>query len=138
MAMVTTIGEKILLLNIKRDRFNARGQTVWLYTNNHTPTAYDTLSDYAPTTVDGVSGQPVDWDTPAYDVGDGRARMDAVFAEFVPTGTSVVETVRGYFVVDNTSSLLVYAEKFTTPIPNFGATLQPITLVPRYVEADAA
>lgn len=138
MPIVTMIAEKLALLEQKRQRFNSRGQTAWLYTNNRTPTPSDTLADYSPCTVDGVNGQNVDWTTPPYPVGDGSARMDAGFVQYTPTGTSVTETVRGYFVVDNTSSLLVYAEKFSAPIPGFGSNLNPITLVPRYLEKDVA
>lgn len=134
--MVAMIAEKLAQLADKRSRWVANGMTVFLFTNNHTPTAYDTLSDYSACAVDGIGGLAASWPYPPADQGDGNAQLRGVPLTYTPTGTGVVQDVYGWYAVDNSTGLLQFAQKRSAPLLNFGSTLEPLTVVPFYLDED--
>lgn len=140
MAISMTVAEKVAVLELKRARWNTRGQVAWLFQNDYTPTPYSTLANFNPSTVNGVHGRPVTWPAPAYDAGDGTALMIASFVQWTPTGIVVQNTIYGYFVVDVASGLYIFGERLAPAdiVTGFGADLRPITFTPRFRETDAA
>lgn len=134
--VVAMIDQKIATLEFKRGDWTAAGLTCFLYVNAHTPTAYDTLSDYSPTAVEGVIGLPVNFPSPSADNGDGTAIMRGDFLVFQPTGTSIVEDVVGWFVVRNDTGVPVLAQEYDDPVVGFGATLEGLVVVPQAIEGD--
>lgn len=136
MALVASIAEKIKQLAGKRARWTADGQTAWLYVNDHDPTPYDDLTDYNPTSVEGVSGQPTSWPYPPQDNGDGTAILRGGYLAYTPTGTGVVETIVGIFFVDDSTGAFAFAERFEFPVVDFGATLEPVIVPLLYADDD--
>lgn len=135
---VQMIAEKIRVLEYKRAAWTADGMTCFLFTNNHTPTAYDTLSDYTVCTVPGVSGLAVTWPTPASDQGDGTAALLGDWLLFQPSSITAGQTVYGWFAVRDSDGTVELAQLYDTPITGFGATLDGLVVVPKTVEADIA
>jgi hypothetical protein len=134
--LVAAIAEKLRRLERNRSAWTSDGMTAFLYTNAHTPTAYDTLADYSPCAVDGITGIAVVWPTPAADQGDGTAKLIATFLSFQPTGTSTQQDVIGYFCVRDSDGTFQFAEEFTEPVLNFGSDLEPIVVSPQYSSED--
>lgn len=136
MSLVTAISEKIEQLTEKIARWNANGQTARLYVNNHVPTPYDTLADYTPCTVPGVNPLPTTWPFVPADDGDGTASVRGAVVQWTPSMIASGQDVYGVVFVDDVSGQFQYAQKFATPFLGFGATLDPITVLPVYQDDD--
>lgn len=134
--LVAAIAEKIAQLQDKVDRWTADGMTCYLFTNDHTPTPYDTLSDYSPCAVEGIAGIALSWPYPPADQGDGTAQVRGVPVSFTPTGTGTVEDVYGFFCVNNTTGEFQFAMRRDSPFEGFGSTLEPFVVAPFYTDAD--
>lgn len=89
---------------------------VHLFTNNHTPTAADTFSDYTEPTFTGYAAQAIPgWNAAVLDT-PSTVHVDATdFCSFQPSGSgSLPQTVYGAYFVDQ-NGFLMAAELFDNP-----------------------
>jgi hypothetical protein len=105
--------------------------TLYLYKNDYTPIETSLITDFTVADFPGFSAAPImSWVTPVDD-GNHRAISHADPIVFTQTGTSTVNQIYGYFVVDYLG-VLCWAERFATaPIPMI-ATGSVLTVIPYF------
>ena len=99
---------------------------IHLFTNNHTPVAADTLSNYTESTATGygaVTLTGTDWTIST--IGGVTTATHATAVTFTYTAA---ENVYGYYITNNASTVLLWAELFSTycPIPSGGGSVSVI------------
>jgi hypothetical protein len=89
--------------------WNSTKVKLHLYSNNHTPTTSDTVSNYTECTFTGYAAQDVSgwsYDTVASHVAD----MIATANTFTRTATGTSQNIYGYYVTDAAGTTLYFAE----------------------------
>lgn len=90
--------------------WNTTALKVHLFVNNITPAVGDVLGSYTEASFTGYAAQSlVTWGT--ITVGSHIATMTAAANTFTRTATGTVQTVYGYYVTDNTNTVLLWAER---------------------------
>lgn len=94
------------------------GWTVQLYQNDYTPIPSTTTSSFTPCDFpgsDGISMDPGDWNDPTIISNRASATFDPSSPLLWTNGGSSAQTAYGYFVIDPSSNVTVFAERFGTP-----------------------
>lgn len=132
MAAVLTLTEKVAILAaLKAASGLWDGAKVGLFTNDITPNQNMVAADYTVPTWTGYAAQTLTWANP-YANAAGQAEIVAGSKTFV-SGSDADTNVYGFFVVDSTD-VLIYGDRFATPIPAVGVT--GITVLPRVTLKD--
>ena len=96
-----------------------------LYTNNHTPAEGDVLGSYTESTAAGYAAAVLTGASWTITAGSSAGAV-ASYPQVTFTYTAA-ETVYGYYVTDNSSLILLWAELFTGGpfvVPSAGGTIQ--------------
>lgn len=113
---------------------------VHLNSNNFTPAKSMVLADFVEAIFDGYAAENVlaaGWSAP-YVNGAGNGEISTLAqAAFDSTGVTTSEMIFGYYVTDNPATVLLFAEKFTTPVPMGAAVGQHLGVIPRVTLAAA-
>lgn len=104
--VVTNEGEEQMLRKIV-----AGGVNLHLYTNDITPAAAHTLATYTEATGGGYAEKALAAGTWGFTPGNPSS-MTYPEQEFVFNGTATI-TLYGYFVTDEVTGILLFAERFT-------------------------
>lgn len=88
-------------------------QTLKLYKNNVTPSATDTASTYTEATFTGYSAINLTGSSWTTTSSSSPASNTYALQTFTSTAGSQNENEYGYFVIQQTSGLLIYAERFS-------------------------
>lgn len=108
------------------------GVLIALFKNDFAPNQDSLIADFTEADYTGYArSTAVVWGTPFINV-DGVAEMIAPGKQFQPSGTTVANTIYGYYVVDSGGTDLVYSERFATPVPLAGP-LDALPIIPRYL-----
>jgi hypothetical protein len=92
------------------------GALVHLYTNNYTPIAASVLGDFTELASSSYTSQEVlSWGTPVLG-GDGYYTTTGGAVTFNNTSGSTWTAAYGYFITDETGTVLVSAALFASPI----------------------
>lgn len=106
-----------------------------LYTNNYTPAAGDTASNYTEATYNGYVRQTVGpgelctWNSSVHNATTGHAdAIGSTTLTFAPTSTGSSNVIHGYFVLDDSGNLM-WAERFSSSV-TLSALTDSIVLTP--------
>lgn len=133
MAVIVPNAAEIVLLKAALNHTAAQNQVLKLFTNNYTPVAGSTESDFTEAAGGGYTSKSLtgsSWTVTT----NGSGEAEAVYAAQTFTFTGALTgtaTVYGYFVVNSSSGLLLWAERFSssyTPAVNGDA----ITFTPTF------
>lgn len=105
-------------------QWNTNVHKLYLFQNNFVPLDSSVLGDFTEATFSGYASQSISY-TAASLVGDFAICADSAARTFTVGMGGVSNTIYGYYVVDQTTGLLVYAERFSASINmnTVGATI---------------
>jgi hypothetical protein len=111
--LVPDVGE-VQLLTMALKKATVEAQTIKLYVNNYTPTENDTAASYTEMSTQGYAAKTLnraDW-TISSSAGVTTASQPQQVWTFT-AGAAV--TVYGYFIIEATSGVILWAERFANP-----------------------
>lgn len=128
--LVPTVGEN-KLLEFQLGVSVPGNQTLKLFVNNITPADADVAGTYTEMSTNGYSAKTLT-KTSWVVAQNGAAKAEGTYAQqtFAFTAAAAV-TVYGYFVVDSTSGVLLYAERFASP-PSISLSTDVIKVTPKF------
>lgn len=108
--VVPDVGE-LYILNAWISGVAPSNLSVHLYQNNYTPVDASVLGSFTEATFSGYADQAVTLGT-AVEVGNKAKTTDISAHLFTHNGGATANTIYGYYVKDDTSGVLVWAERF--------------------------
>lgn len=110
--VVPNVGE-FTLLEIYRDRWmNVNNPKMHLFKNDHVPGPEDLLSDYTECDFSGYSPDVLDeWDAPVLQADGSYMIQEVNNSIFANAGGPPANDIYGYYVTDNSSSVLLWAQR---------------------------
>lgn len=124
--LVPNVGEEVMLHNIL-NKTAPQNMLLKLYTNNKTPVETDTESDYIEASGSGYSALTLTGSNWTITPG---APSSATYAQQTFTFTGALGNVYGYFVVQETSQKLMWAEIFSNGPYNIQNSGDQIKITP--------
>jgi hypothetical protein len=110
--------------------------TINLYQNNYNPTPQSAVGDFTVADYTGYAAVLLtSWQTPSWQ-SQGAAVSYANPCVFSPTGTTVPNTIYGYYMTISSGLILLGAERLATPANLTGPTTS-LTVVPPWGISDA-
>lgn len=105
-----------------------------LFQNNITPDQNTTVGDFTEATFSGYAAQTIaTWGSVSLD-GDNNAVVEEINRTFTQSGTTTINDIYGYYVVDtSTTALLVWSERAPSPPFAMDASGKTYTVLPRLV-----
>jgi len=139
MVVFTNYALRALLTDITQDSGGVAGilndAKAHLFINAIVPTASSIVSNFSEATFTSYAAQTIVWNTPPYINANGQAEMTGGTLVFVAGSAPTTQTVYGAFVTDSGGTNLLWAERFTIPVPvtvaGDGVTFVP-ALVPSF------
>lgn len=131
---VMTSAQLVLMLETKKPELQAQSLFCFLYQNDFTPGPGMVWTDFTVCDYDGASGIEILWDFSPVLAAPALAYLQAQPCIFTPTGTGTTNNVYGFAWFSDRDSVVVLAQRFTDAPRTIGATLDPITIVPRIEE----
>lgn len=128
--------EKILRASVQnmRDHLNGVGVRIGLFKNDWAEDCTPLLGDFTEANFDGYARQnPGTWTGPFF--ADPVASIQASLCTFNCTGSTTPNTIYGYFAVNNSDGLLIWAEKNPAGPVTINANGQTYVVVPIWQEA---
>ncbi len=124
MALLVVDEGKVQILELLLSGNFSSDVTLGLYSNNHTPTASDTLADYTDATFPDYAPATPAFATPTLVSGKGKM-VESPAIDFVRGVGAGTEDIYGYYVYDSSASILLWAELAAAPITiaNVGDTI---------------
>lgn len=107
--VMADLGSKQVMLEA-RANWNSTALKLHLFKNNHTPAVTDTISDYTESTFAGYAAVSMTTWTAAA-IASHIATMTSDTKTFTRSTTGTAENVYGYYVTDNGSTILLWAER---------------------------
>jgi hypothetical protein len=126
--VVPNAGEDVMLQNIL-NKTAPENQTLKLYTNNITPAETDTAGTYTEASGSGYAAKSL---TGASWTVTPGAPTTAAAAQQTWTFTGALGNVYGYFVVQATSGIILWAERFTGAPFNVANNGDEIKVTPQF------
>lgn len=127
--LVPDVGEAVMLNNIV-NKVAPQNLVLRLYTNNITPAETDTFATYTEASGSGYSALTL---TGASWTISGTAPTNATYAEQTFTFSGALGNVYGYMLNQTTSTILMWAERFTGAPYNIQNNGDQIKITP-YIE----
>jgi len=127
-----------ILLELLQQKIDADGVfeewCVKLFQNDVTPTRDTVIGDLDIATFTGYTSPAAVVFGDPFINSEGNAEVLGGQVQFTQTGTTITNTVYGYYVTDTAGTKLLAAERFATP-RTMDAANKAIIIVPRIVEA---
>lgn len=123
MSFITVQQGETQLLKYMLNYAPADNVRLHLFTNNYTPVATDTLANYTESVAAGYGSMVMTGS--AFTVATVSGTSSATYVRQTFSYTTS-ETVYGYYITNNASSVLLWAERFTGApfnLPNTGGTI---------------
>lgn len=116
MQLVQAIANKLADI-VKKSTGDLAAATVHLFKNDFTPTQNNVLGDFTEADYTGYTNQAIGtWGTPYIDFLQ-RVLIQAPSLQFSPTGSTVTNTVYGYYIQSaGTGTPLIASARFDTPV----------------------
>ena len=114
MAVVVSNVSEILVLKNYLNNTAPQDQKLKLYTNNITPGESDTAGTFTEATFTGYSAASLagaNWD---FTSGDPSFAQYNTTLTFTSTATQTLEAIYGFYIVQTSSGILMWAERFDT------------------------
>lgn len=134
MALIIMNQELLDILTAKRTLFQSQVMTVYLYTNNHTPTPADTPANYTPATFNGSGGKLIDWSADPVLLSGGQAVLIADTVIWTPVAPFITNGCYGWFVLGDSPTRVLMAELFERGPVNIGGDSTPYAISPQFRE----
>jgi hypothetical protein len=125
--LVPNVGEERMLRAIM-NQTAPENLVLKLYTNNITPAEADTAATYTEASGFGYASVTL---TPANFVFTPGAPSDASYPQIIFTFTGALGNVYGYYIVQATSGILMWAERFTDGPYNIQNNGDQIKITPK-------
>lgn len=128
--VVANVGENLLMTWAVKSTSTPENWTLKLYTNNYTPVAASTHTNFTECAVSGYTAKTLSrgsWGDPSTN-GSGKAEMSYAAQTFSFTGSG---TIYGYYIVGATSGTLIFAELFSAA--RSVASGDSLTVTPKFV-----
>lgn len=123
--VVPDVGERYLM-DMLRSLFNGLANPVdmpirlRLYTNDHQPGALDTVAAYTQLVASGYAPPAVNaWQPSTTAAGEAVLRHSVLTLNFTVTNL----TVYGYYMTNQAGNAILWAERFSIPVPCNGPTV---------------
>lgn len=110
--VVPNVGE-VRLLKYALNHTNAEDQIIRLYKNNYTPVEGSVAGDFTEATFTGYVSLPLTGSSWSIATVSGVTTASYAAQGFTSSADQAAQDVYGYYIVDATSGILLWAERFT-------------------------
>jgi len=136
MVVFTNYALRAVLTNITQNSGGAagvlKGAVAHLFINAIVPTVDSVVANFNEATFTSYTNQNIVWNSPPYTNGNNQAEMTGGTLVWVAGSAPTTQTIYGAFVTDAGGTNLLWAERFTTPVPVNSAG-DGVTYVPALV-----